>query len=855
MRGRLIGVIALGGLGLGLFQGHSQGFSQNPPAPPAARAPAQADMAAETQAGITKYCTTCHNERVRTAGLSLDAAGVARPGDDAETWEKVLRQVRAGTMPPPGAVRPPPAFYTRAAAHLARELEASAAARPNPGSLPLAHRLTRTEYANAIRDLLALPDLPKELDYATLLPADNASSGFDNLADTLFVSPATMERYLAAARKISRAAVGDPDMGVLVNTHMTPVRQPQDGRNEELPFGTRGGLEIDGYFPLDGEYEFKVQTAGVSAEVHQLEVTVDGERKAITNVSRRAGVPAGPGVAAGEDAPNQSAFRFAVAAGPRSVGVAFLQRSEALSEAALRPPGRNRGALPSVVSVTITGPFNATGPGDTPSRRRLFVCRPSTGDARSGQGPDADEESACADRILTRLLRRAYRRDATAEDLRLVRRFYDAGRAERDFDLGIQRALERVLVSPQFLFRIEQESAGAAPGSVYRVTDFELASRLSFFLWSSMPDDELLDTAAAGTLRQPEVLRRQVNRMLADPRSRSLVTNFAAQWLFLRDVETKEPDVYLFRDFDEGVRAAFARETELFLDSILRPSTLQQAQGRPEQSRGTTAAQGAPSTVDGSTPLTVDPEQGRRVEGRDNRSVLDLLTADYTFLNEALAKHYGIPHITGSHFRRVALPAGSPRRGLLGHGSILSVTSYSTRTSPVLRGKYVLENLLASPPPPPPPDVPSLATERSGQPLSMKEAMQLHRASPACAGCHAKMDPIGFALENFDAIGRWRGEENGRPLDVSSALPDGTVVDGVEGVRRLVLSDPSLFVEAMTGKLLMYALRRNIQHYDQPAIRIIARESARQNYTFASLVLGVVSGVPFQSRMAPRASQ
>jgi hypothetical protein len=464
--------------------------------------------------------------------------------------------------------------------------------------------------------------------------------------------------------------------------------------------------------------------------------------------------------------------------------------------------------------VTITGPFNPTGPGDTPSRRRLFVCRPAS----------ADEESACADRILTTLLRRAYRRDVTADDLGRVRRFYEAGRAERDFELGIQRALERVLVSPQFLFRIEQEAAGAAPGSVYSVGDFELASRLSFFLWSSIPDDELLDAARAGTLRQPDVLRRQVNRMLADPRSRSLVTNFAAQWLFLRDVETKEPDVYLFRDFDEGVRAAFARETELFLDSILRPST---------------DAQGAPSTV----------------EGRENRSVLDLMTADYTFLNEPLARHYGIPHITGSHFRRVTLPEGSPRRGLLGHGSILSITSYSTRTSPVLRGKYVLENLLASPPPPPPPDVPSLDTERSGQPLSMKEAMQRHRANPSCAGCHAKMDPIGFALENFDAIGRWRAEQNGRPLDVSSALPDGTMVDGVEGVRRLVLSDPALFVEAMTGKLLMYALRRNIQHYDQPAIRVIARESARQNYTFGSLVLGVVSGVPFQSRLAQGAPQ
>jgi mono/diheme cytochrome c family protein len=801
-RRRLIAGIAFAGLGWSLFMAHSQGFSQNTPdaraQTPAAVTENPPDARTETQAAIARYCTTCHNERLRTAGLVLDPMGVARPGDQSETWEKVLRQLRAGTMPPPGAARPAQAFYERAAGYLARELEASAAGRPNPGSLPLAHRLTRTEYANVIRDLLALPDLPKEFDYATLLPPDNASSGFDNLADTLFVSPATMERYLEAALKISRVAVGDPDMDALVNTHITPVRQPQEGRNETLPFGTRGGLQIDGYFPLDAEYEFKVATAGVGADVHQLEISIDGERKAITNVSRRPGVPAG------DDAPNnQGTFRFAVPAGPRSVSVAFVERSEALSEAPLRPPGRNRGALPSVVSVTITGPFNATGPGDTPSRRRLFVCRPSARDGRSGQDPDA-EESTCADRILTTLLRRAYRRNVTADDLRRVRHFYEAGRAERDFDLGIQRALERVLVSPQFLFRIEQEPAGAAPGSVRPVGDFELASRLSFFLWSSIPDDELLDAAAAGTLRQPDVLRRQVTRMLADSRSRSLVTNFAAQWLFLRDVETKESDVYLFRDFDEGVRAAFVRETELFLDSILR----------------------------------------------ENRSVLELLTADYTFLNEPLAKHYGIPQITGSHFRRVTLPAGSPRRGLLGQGSILSITSYSTRTSAVLRGKYVLENLLASPPPPPPPNVPSLNTERSGKPLSMKEAMQLHRASPACAGCHAKMDPIGFALENFDALGRWRAEQNGRPLEVTSTLPDGTIVEGVEGVRRLVLRDPALFVEAMTGKLLMYALTRNIQYYDQPAIRVIARESARQNYTFASLVLGVVSSVPFQSRMA-----
>ena len=766
-----------------------------PPAQPPPQAPAQAQVRAETQAAITQYCVTCHNDRLKTAGLVLDPAGVTHPGDDAETWERVLRQLRAGTMPPPSVRRPPPTFYRSASTYLARELEASAAARPNPGALPLAHRLTRTEYGNAVRDLLALPDLPKELDYTTLLPADNVSSGFDNLADTLFVSPATMERYLAAARKIGRVAVGDPAMGALVNMHVTPVRQPQEARNEALPFGTRGGVSIDGYFPLSGEYDFEIRTATASRDTHQLDVTIDGERKAVTNISIAGGS------LADDDGttPNQRKFRFAVPAGPHTVGVAFVERSEALSEAPLRPPGRSRGELPSVVSVVISGPFSPTGPGDTPSRRRLFVCRPAT----------AADEPACADRILTTLLRRAYRRSISADDLRPVRRFYEAGRRERDFELGVQRALERVLVSPQFLFRIEQDPTTAGPGSVYRIGDFELASRLSFFLWSSIPDDALLDAAAAGALRRPEVLRRQVTRMLADPRSQSLVTNFAAQWLFLRDVETKEPDLYLFREYDEGLRAAFARETELFLDSVLR----------------------------------------------ENRSVLDLLTANHTFLNERLAKHYGIPNITGSHFRRVPLPQGSPRRGLLGHGSVLSITAYSTRTSAVLRGKYVLENLLASPPPPPPPNIPSLNTEKSGRPLSMKEAMQAHRANPACASCHARMDPIGFALENFDAIGRWRADENGAPLDVASALPDGTKVEGVDGVRQLVLRDPDLFIEAMAGKLLMYALGRNVQHYDQPAIRAIARESARRNYTFASQVLGVVTSAPFQSRMAGAARQ
>lgn len=765
------GALSVGLLGFAAFNGYSQ-------------AP---DGRAETQATVEKYCVGCHNDRLKTAGLVLNPADVAKAGDQAETWEKVLRQLRAGTMPPPGAPRPENAVYARTSAFLAKELETAAAAHPNTGVLPVAHRLTRTEYSNAVRDLLALPVLPKELDYSTLLPADNVSSGFDNLADTLFMSPSATERYVAAARKIARVAVGDPSIEPLVNMHLTPVRQPQDMRNDELPFGTRGGVAIDSYFPLDGEYEFQVTTAGTAREAHTLEVTIDGVTKVSQPVSNGTRPPNfDPEVG------DRWKFQFAVPAGAREVGIAFVEKSEALSESPLRPPGRSRGALPNVVNVTISGPFKATGPGDTASRKRLFICKPA----------NAGEESACADRILNTLVRRAYRRNVTAADLAPVRKFYEAGRAERDFELGIQRAIERVLVSPQFLFRIEQEPAGRAAGTTFAISDFELASRLSFFLWSSIPDDALLDAAASGTLRRPEVLKAQVDRMLADPRSESLVSNFAAQWLYLRDVETKEPDIYLFREFDEGLRASFVRETELFLDSVLR----------------------------------------------QNKSVMELVTARYTFLNEKLAKHYGIPNVTGSHFRRVDLPAGNPRGGLLGQGSLQILTAYTTRTSAVLRGKYVLENLLSSPPPPPPPNVPSLNTEKSGQALSMKEAMQLHRANPACASCHAKMDPIGFALENFDAIGRYRTEDNGKPLDISSALPDGTKVEGIDGVRQLVLRNPDMFVEAMVSKLLMYGLGRNIQYYDQPAIRMIARDTAKANYTFAAEVLGVVSSQPFQNR-------
>jgi mono/diheme cytochrome c family protein len=748
---------------------------------------------------VRQYCVGCHSAALKTGGIVLDPATLSQVSSNAETWERAIRQLRARSMPPVPLPRPDAATYDRVASYLETELDRAAAAKPDPGDLPNLHRLTRTEYGNAIRDLLGLDNLPREMDYTLLLPADNASSGFDNIADLLYVSPATMERYLDASTKISRLAVGDPAMPVMVNIHRLPLEGPQDVQALDLPFGTRGGTAIRSYFPLDGEYEFQVELAGAARDPHQLEVTVDGERKELVTLGGAGGAGGrsgrgGAGGRGGRGGASPTDFRIAVKAGPRTIGVTFVQKTEALDEATLRPRQRSRGTQPSVAAVTIRGPFNATGPGDTPSRQRIFTCRPAN--------PAA--EPACAKQILSTLARRAYRRPVADSDVATLLAFYDNGRKERDFDLGIQRAIERLLVSPQFLYRIERDPAGAAPGTVHPVSDLELASRLSFFLWSSIPDDELLNVAAAGRLKQPDVLEQQVRRMLADSRSESMVNNFAAQWLYLRDVDVKAPDLFVFREFDEGLRESFKRETELFLDSILR----------------------------------------------ENRSVLELLTANYTFVNERLARQYGIPNIRGSEFQRVTFPKDSPRGGLLGQGGILLLTSYSTRTSPVLRGKYVLENLLASPPPPPPPNVPSLKTEgaKSGEQLSLRQAMVRHRADPACANCHARMDPIGFALENFDAVGQWRDHDGSNAIDVSSKLPDGTVVDGVAGVKQLVLKDPQRFVGAMTEKLLMYGIGRNVQYFDAPAVRKIVRDAAAGDYKFESLVLGVARSAPFQMR-------
>jgi len=758
------------------------------PAPAATRSPS---------AVLNQYCITCHNTKLKTGGLVIDSAGVASAGSSPETWEKVIRKLRSGAMPPAGAPRPDDATYGALASYLENEIDRAAAARPRAGRLPLLHRLSRTEYRNAIRDLLALDALPKETDISYLLPADNVSSGFDNIADLLFVSPATMERYLDAARKIARLAVGDPAMPVLVNIHRLGPELPQDARVDELPFGTRGGLAIQTDFPVDGTYVVKVEMAAPAREQHQLEITLDGERAQIATIGEVADANAAPAGgrgrrAAAPDRPLE--FRLSLKAGPRLVGVSFVEHTEARDEATLRPRMRGRGTQPAIATVTITGPYDVAGAGDSPSRRRIFVCTPAS---RANELP-------CARQILAALARRAYRRPIAEVDLDDLLPFYTAGRAERDFDLGVQRALERLLVSPQFLFRIEREPANVAAGTAYRVSNLELASRLSFFLWSSIPDDQLLDLAAAGKLTDPKILEQQARRMLADARSESMVTNFAAQWLYLRDIEAKEPDELLFPDFDETLRAAMHRETELFVDSVLR----------------------------------------------ENRSVLDLLSANYTFLNERLARHYGISNVQGSFFRKVTFPDGSVRGGLLGQGSTLTITSYATRTSPVLRGKWVLENLLSAPPPPPPPDVPALKTEGAepGKPLTMRAAMTQHRANPVCAGCHARMDPIGFAMENFDAVGRWRDRDGGQAIDASGVFPDGTNFDGMAGLKKALLKHPDEFINTVADRLLMFAIGRNLQYYDAPAVRAIVHDAAANNTTLSSLVLAIVKSQPFQMR-------
>ena len=714
-----------------------------------------------------------------------------------------------GGTPPAGRPRPDQATYGRLASLLEAELDRVAAADPNPGRSDALRRLNATEYENAVRDLLHL-----EIDAADLLPADDSSAGFDNVG-LGGLDPGRMERYLGAARKVSRLAVGAPTRSPVADTFVVPSDLNQNHHVEGLPFGTRGGGAFRYVFPADAEYELRVELGkswnsnriGGLRRSHDVVVIVDGAPVKILTVEPRPRRGADerrrflyqPAV---RPADADLVVRLPVTAGPHVVGAAFVSQGSAEIER-LRQPflkvhvtvGGDQRTQPHLHSITVTGPFDATGPGDTPSRRRIFTCRPA----------DPADEHACAGEILSTLARRAYRRPATEADVGTLRQFYAEGRAAGGFEAGIERALRRLLVSPEFLFRVERDPEGVAPNAAHPVSDLELASRLSFFLWSSIPDDELLDAAARGALQEPGALERQVRRMLSDPRADALVTNFAAQWLHLRNLSAVSPDFMVFPDFDETLRRALRQETELFVRSIVR----------------------------------------------EDRSVIDLLAADYTFLNERLARHYGIPHVYGSHFRRVAFPPGSPRGGLLGQGSILAVTSYATRTSPVVRGKWILENLLGAPPPPAPANVPPLGEEQSEATLSMRERMAAHRRNPACAACHAMMDPVGLALENFDATGRWRERtDRFEPLDVAGGLPDGSTFEGAAGLRQALLDRSDQFVRTLAGKLLTYGLGRAAAYCDMPAIRRIERAAARDGYRFSSLILGVVRSTPFQLRRA-----
>src|SRR5688500_4661632 len=775
------------------------------PARPAPTAPTGTSAATTLppQALVQKYCVSCHNDRAKTGGVSFDGLDPAQATAHAELWERALLKLRGGMMPPQGMPRPDAATLDGFITSLEATLDSATLKNPDPGHKPV-HRLNRTEYGNAIRDLLAL-----DLDVAELLPADDESDGFDNIAGALRVSPSLLEQYLAAARKISSLAVGT-DTDVVRFAYRIPPDDSQDEHVEGLPLGTRGGLLFRHNFPQDAEYEFAVfllrNIVGYMTGLefaHQLEVTIDGERV----FSAQVGGPEDNLASdrnmseAGNMIDARLKTRARVTAGPHTVGVTFVRRNAAESDEPLQLHERNHdlqdmNGLPLIDHVNVTGPYMPSGPGDTPSRRRIFTCRPGE---RDGTGPALDE-AACARTILSGLARRAYRRPVTREDMTPIMNLYAEGRAAGTFENGIERGLRLILASPKFLFRTE-----TAPASgVARVTDLELASRLSFFLWSSIPDDTLLTLAAEGRLGQAAVLEQQVRRMLADPKSRSLVDNFASQWLLLRNLKGHIPVPGDFPDFDNELRQAFRTETELFVDSVMR----------------------------------------------EDRSVLDLIDADYTFVNERLGRHYGIPNIYGSHFRRVPL-RGEERRGLLGQGSILTVTSYPNRTSPVLRGKYILENILGTPPSPPPPDVPDLGENAPGEePKSLRERMEMHRRTPTCASCHRVMDPLGFALENFDGVGEWRVKEVGGAIDPVGQLADGAPVDGPVALRKALLKRPEMFVRTLTQKLMTYGLGRGLDSRDRPLIRAVVRDAAKQNFRFSSIVLGIVKSAPFQMKKA-----
>jgi mono/diheme cytochrome c family protein len=770
---------------------------------PSAQQPAPQSASSHRQT-LDRYCVTCHNQRLVTAGLKLDDADVANPGAGAEIWEKVVRKLRTGMMPPPNM--PQPSMDDRVAllSWLETSLDKAAAAKPNPGRTETLRRLNRTEYQNAIRDLLAV-----DIDAASLLPADESGHGFDNVT-VGDLPPALLDRYISAAQKISALAIGSTQTSLQSDIIRVPPDVTQEGHVEGLPVGTRGGVVFPYTFVQNGEYDLQIYLArGYSGDVdglkdpqpHEIKVLLDRTPIGEFTVQKPEN---------GDDSliDKNLKIRVPVTAGPHQVGVTFVKNSSSLLETGRQPlqsrfnERRHPRVTPAISQVSVTGPYAPQGADDTPSRHRIFVCRPAFAKGSGEAGPSTSEETACARRILSALMRRAYRRPISEADLERPMAFYREGKSERDFDAGIGKALTAVLVNPEFLFRVEADPAKTPAGAAYRISDLELASRLSFFLWSSVPDDALLDAAIRGELRRPEVLERHVRRMLADPRSYNLASNFAGQWLRLRNVTSVDPNVRLYPDFDDNLRQAFRTETELFVDSVVR----------------------------------------------EDRSVLDLLRADYTFLNERLAKHYGIPNVYGSRFRRVELGPDSRRGGLLRQGSVLAVTSYATRTSPVIRGVWVLSNIVGAPPPPPLPNVPALDGNVPAN-LPVRERMAAHRASPVCASCHRTIDPVGFALENFDAVGRWRDNEgDSGPIDVSGTLPGTGDIKGVSGLEDALLQRPDLFATTLTEKLLTFALGRGVEYYDAPAVRKILREAQPGGYRFSSLILGIVNSAPFQMR-------
>ena len=770
-------------------------------ATPAAAAQAPAETEVDGRALLRQYCAACHNDRMRTGGLSFDGVDPDDPELDPATFEQVILKLRTGMMPPEGRPRPEAPLLAAFIDQLEARLDGAAAAAPNPGR-PILHRLNRTEYANAIRNLFGL-----EIDTTSLLPPDDMSQGYDNMSDVLTVSPTLLESYLTAAGRIARMTVGDPDATPSVDTHIVPQAFSQMRHVPDTPFGTRGGIAVTHNFPADGDYVFRLSFYfasigaffgdNIPAEGEQMEVAVNGERVALLDLDRKLRTT--------------DALRtepIPIRAGPQQISASFIQRAAGPVQDFVMPfnqaladlstghlPGLT--GLPHLRNLGIDGPYDVTGVSETPIRERLLTCRPAAGAA-------PDEETACADEILSRIARRAFRRPFTDNDRARLLRFYDEGHAGADHEAGIRMGLQAILADPEFLFRFERTPAGVAPGENHRLSDLELATRLSFFLWSSLPDDELIDEAAEGRLSDRATLEAQVARMLDDPRAESLSTNFASHWLRLQNLQDVHPDVFLYPNWDLNLTRSMRRETELLFYSIVR----------------------------------------------ENRSVTDLISADYTFVDQRLAEHYGVPNVIGNRFRRVPV-TDDARRGLLGHGSILTLTSLANRTSPVIRGAWVLDVLLGAPPPRPPADVPPLVENEHGEePATMRERLAAHRASPACSSCHRIMDPVGFALENFDPTGAWRTRDGGEPIDPSDVLFDGTEVAGPAGIRRYIERHEESFTTNFTRNLLMFALGRILEPTDMPAVREVVRHAAADEHRFSTLVMGIVTSRPFTMRRA-----